>query len=229
MSEEQVNTEEQAPEVKAEDTGLKLNGVFAYKLGMSTVYDADAVAIPVTVLKYEPWFVSQIKTVEKDGYSAIQIASGIKKAKNTLKSEKGHFSKAGFENGAKFVREIRQDIPEGVELGQKVAIDSVVAGDKVQLTSKSKGRGFAGTMKRHDFGGGPASHGSGFKRRPGSIGNRTWPGRVIKGKRMAGHYGDENITVKNVNIVDVIPEENVILVKGPVPGGRNNLVKLMKV
>ncbi|MAF91312.1 MAG: 50S ribosomal protein L3 [Bdellovibrionaceae bacterium] len=229
MSEEQVNTEEQAPEVKAEDTGLKLSGVFAYKLGMSTVYDADAVAIPVTVLKYEPWFVSQIKTVEKDGYSAIQIASGIKKAKNTLKSEKGHFSKAGFENGAKFVREIRQDIPEGVELGQKVAIDSVAAGDKVQLTSKSKGRGFAGTMKRHDFGGGPASHGSGFKRRPGSIGNRTWPGRVIKGKRMAGHYGDENITVKNVNIVDVIPEENVILVKGPVPGGRNNLVKLMKV
>ena len=159
MSEEQVNTEEQAPEVKAEDTGLKLSGVFAYKLGMSTVYDADAVAIPVTVLKYEPWFVSQIKTVEKDGYSAIQIASGIKKAKNTLKSEKGHFSKAGFENGAKFVREIRQDIPEGVELGQKVAIDSVAAGDKVQLTSKSKGRGFAGTMKRHDFGGGPASHG----------------------------------------------------------------------
>lgn len=229
MSEEQVNTEKQAPEVKAEDTGLKLSGVFAYKLGMSTVYDADAVAIPVTVLKYEPWFVSQIKTVEKDGYSAIQIASGIKKAKNTLKSEKGHFSKAGFENGAKFVREIRQDIPEGVELGQKVAIDSVAAGDKVQLTSKSKGRGFAGTMKRHDFGGGPASHGSGFKRRPGSIGNRTWPGRVIKGKRMAGHYGDENITVKNVNIVDVIPEENVILVKGPVPGGRNNLVKLMKV
>tara|TARA_Y100000780_G_scaffold232498_1_gene264696 strand:+ start:42265 stop:42954 length:690 start_codon:yes stop_codon:yes gene_type:complete len=229
VSEEQVNTEEQAPEVKAEDTGLKLSGVFAYKLGMSTVYDADAVAIPVTVLKYEPWFVSQIKTVEKDGYSAIQIASGIKKAKNTLKSEKGHFSKAGFENGAKFVREIRQDIPEGVELGQKVAIDSVAAGDKVQLTSKSKGRGFAGTMKRHDFGGGPASHGSGFKRRPGSIGNRTWPGRVIKGKRMAGHYGDENITVKNVNIVDVIPEENVILVKGPVPGGRNNLVKLMKV
>lgn len=229
MSEEQVNTEEQVAEVQADDQGLKLQGVFAYKLGMSTVYDENAVAIPVTVLKYEPWFVSQIKTVENDGYSAVQIASGIKKAKNTNKAEKGHFAKAGFENGAKMVREVRQDIPEGVALGQKVSIFSLVPGDKVQLTSKSKGRGFAGTMKRHDFGGGPGSHGSGFKRRPGSIGNRTWPGRVIRGKRMAGHYGDENITVKNVSIVDVIPEQNVILVKGPVPGGRNNLVKLMKV
>jgi large subunit ribosomal protein L3 len=229
VSENQENNNEQAEVAETVDTGLKLNGIFAYKLGMSTVYDEDANAVPVTVLKYEPWFVSQIKTEEKDGYTAIQIASGIKKAKNTIKSEKGHFSKAGFENGAKEVVEIRQDIPEGVELGQKVSIESLVAGDKVQLTSKSKGRGFAGTMKRHDFGGGPASHGSGFKRRPGSIGNRTWPGRVIKGKRMAGHFGDENITVKNVQVIDVLSEENVILVKGPVPGGRNNLVKLMKV
>lgn len=229
MSENQENNQEQAEGAGAVDTGLKLNGVFAYKLGMSTVYDENAVAVPVTVLKYEPWFVSQIKTEEKDGYTAVQIASGIKKAKNSNKAEQGHFKKAGFENGAKDVREIRQDIPAGVELGQKVSIESLTPGDMVQLTSKSKGRGFAGVMKRWDFGGGPASHGSGFKRRPGSIGNRTWPGRVIKGKRMAGHYGDENITVKNIKVIDVLTEENVILVKGPVPGGRNNLVKLMKV
>ncbi|MFK8137305.1 MAG: 50S ribosomal protein L3 [Bdellovibrionales bacterium] len=226
MSENEVQQEEQAA---ATDNSVKLSGLFAYKVGMSTVYDADANAIPVTVLRYENWYVSQVKTKENDGYTAVQIASGIKKAKNANKAEAGHFKKANFENAAKDVAEVRQDIPEGIELGQKVSIESLVAGDKVQMTSDSKGRGFAGVMKRHDFGGGPASHGSGFKRRPGSIGNRTWPGRVIRGKRMAGHFGDEAITVKNVKVVDVITDESVILVKGPVPGGRNNLVRLMKV
>lgn len=230
MSENQeVQQEVAVEEAKNTDNSVKLNGLFAYKVGMSTVYSEEGVAMPVTVLRYENMFVSQIKTAENDGYEAVQIASQPKKAKNANKAETGHLKKAGFENGALFVRELRGKLPEGLELGQRVSIETLVAGDSVQLTADSKGRGFAGTIKRHNFSRGPMSHGSGFHRRPGSIGNRTWPGRVIKGKRMAGHFGCETTTVKNVKIVDVIPEENAILVKGPVPGGRNNLVRLMKV
>lgn len=233
MSEEKQQEAVENQEVTAEAAGaasdnVKLNGVYAFKSGMSTIYNEEGVAIPVTVLRYENWYVSQLKTDDNDGYQAVQIACGPKKAKNSNKAEKGHLNKAGFENGAKFVREIRQDIPEGISLGQMVDISSLNAGDKVKLTAKSKGRGFAGTMKRYNFGGGPASHGSGFHRKPGSIGNRTWPGRVLPGKRMAGHYGDETITVKNVKVVGVLPEEQAILVKGPVPGSKNSLVRLMK-
>lgn len=232
MSEE--NTEQQT-EQQAEETrstapeGLKLQGGFATKLGMSSVYSENGEVIPVTVLKYDPWIVTQVKTKEKEGYEAVQIASGPKKAKNSNQAEKGHLKGSGFENGAKFVFEIRQSLPDGVKVGDKVDIDTFSKGDKVRLTSRSKGRGFAGVIKRWGFGGGPAAHGSKFHRQPGSIGNRTWPGRVMPGRKLPGHFGDEKVTVKNVEIVDVIKEDSVLLVKGPVPGARNSLVKMMKV
>ncbi len=207
---------------------IKLNGLFAFKEGMSTIYNEQGEAVPVTVLRYEPWVVSQLKTDEKDGYSAVQIACRPKKAKNSSAAEVGHLKKAGMEVGAAFVREVRQSLPEGVSLGDQVGIDSVTKGDIVKLTGTSKGRGFQGSVRRFNFAGGPATHGSKFHRRPGSSGNRTWPGRVMPGKKFPGHWGDETVTVKNVIVVDVIPGEGVVLVKGPVPGARNSLVKMVR-
>jgi len=209
-------------------SGVKLQGLYAFKEGMTTVYNEKGEAVPVTVLRYEPWVVTQVKTTEKEGYTSVQIGCRPRKAKNTNRAEKGHLKGAGFENGAQFVREIRQALPEGVAVGQKVAIDSLALGDSVKITSTSKGRGFQGSQRRWNFAGGPASHGSKFHRRPGSSGNRTWPGRVMPGKKFPGHWGDETISVKNVKVVGVLPTEGVLLVKGPVPGARNAIVRLAK-
>lgn len=207
---------------------IKLSGLFATKIGMSGIYNENGEYVPVTVLKYEPMVVSQIKTKEKDGYVALQLAARPKRAALSLKSEKGHLKAAGFENGAHMVRELRQDIPEGTQVGSRISIDSFAKGDTVKVTATSKGKGFQGSMRRWNFQGGPAAHGSKFHRQPGSSGNRTWPGRVMPGKKFPGHLGDEVVTVKNCKIVDVRPEDGVLLVKGPVPGGRNTLVKLVK-
>lgn len=229
---ETQETEKQAtPEAQKESSGksVKLGSVFAFKMGMTSVYDDNGEVVPVTVLKYEPWFVSQLKTKEKDGYEAVQVACRAKKAKRASKAEVNRFKAAGFENGAQLVREVRQNLPDGVMVGQRVELESLAKGDNVRLTGTSKGHGFAGVMKRWDFAGGPASHGSGFHRKPGSIGNRTWPGRVIPGKRMAGRWGNDTVTLKSVTVVDVLPDENIVLVRGPVPGSRNSLVQLMKV
>lgn len=222
MSEVAENKNENSAEM------IKLNALYARKVGMSSVYTADGELVPVTVLKMGKWIVSQIKTTETDGYNSIQIASEPKKASRTTKAEKGHLKAAGFENGAKLVKEVRQDNANTFKVGQQIDIQSLQKGDVVKMTATSKGRGFAGSVKRHGFAGGPASHGSKFHRQPGSSGNRTWPGRVMPGKRFPGHLGSDTVTVKNVNVVEVLPEENLILVKGPVPGSRNSLVKLLK-
>lgn len=209
--------------------GVELGGLYAFKVGMSAVFNEQGERIPVTVLKYEQMVVSQLKTVDKDGYAAVQVAFVPSRASQVTNADKKRLTAAGFENGAKFVRELRLDeMPEGLSIGQKIALESLKAGDTVRLTAKSRGRGFSGAVRRWNFNGGPASHGSGFHRKPGSVGNRTWPGRVIPGKKMAGHFGDETVTVKNVEVVNVIPEESVLLVKGAVPGARNSLVRLMK-
>lgn len=224
MSAEAENTTEQ----QQTESDVKLNGLFAFKLGMSTLFE-DGQAIPVTVLKYRPWVVSQVKTQDKDGYSAVQVACGSKRASRTTGAQKSHLNKAGFENGAEFICEFRQDLPEGVEVGQKIDINSLAKGDTIKVTAKSKGRGFAGTMKRYDFGGGPATHGSGTHRRPGSIGNCKEPSRVMPGRKMPGQYGFVNMTTMNLKVVDVDPEEGVLYIKGSVPGSRNTLVKIVKV
>ena len=145
-------------------------------------------------------------------------------------SSQGCTATGALHAGAKFLREVRVDkLPEGVAVGSKVGIDSLKKGDMVKITGLSRGRGFQGPVRRWNFHGGPATHGSGFHRKPGSVGNRTWPGRVMPGKRMAGQWGDETVTIKGMKIVDVIPEENVVLIRGPVPGARNSLIRLMKV
>ncbi len=231
MSEE--NKTENQEEVVAAATEsssdtIKLNSIFAFKKGMSQVYGEDGQVIPVTVLEYKPWVVSQIKRNDTDGYEAVQIAAMPKKAKNSRKSEVGHLKGAGFENGARFVKEVRGDLPEGVQVGQKVLIDSLQKGDKVKLKGKTKGHGFSGVMKRYGHGGGPATHGSGFHRRPGSIGNRTDPGRVMPGRKLPGQYGNKVKSVPHVQVVEVLAEENVLLVKGSVPGARNSIVQLIK-
>lgn len=227
MSEQEVTTQENT-EAVASSSGLKLEGLYAFKMGMMTVYGEDGSVIPVTALKYDPMVVSQVKTKEKDGYEAVQVAFKPKPARTSNAAELALFKKAGFENAAYFAREIRQALPEGVQIGQKVSIDSLEKGASVKMVASSKGRGFTGVMKRHNFGGGPGAHGSKFHRQPGSVGMRTWPGRVLKGRKLPGQFGDEQTTVKHVKIVDVIPSENVILVKGPVPGAMNTLVRLMK-
>lgn len=222
MSEAQ--TETQSPSAE----GVKLNGLYAFKEGMATVYNDKGEAVPVTVLRYETWKVSQIKTQEKDGYSAVQLAAVPKKAKNASGAETQHLKAAGFESGAQYVKELRTEVPADLKLGDALSIDSLAKGDVVKITSTSKGRGFQGSVRRWNFAGGPATHGSKFHRRPGSSGNRTWPGRVMPGKKFPGHWGDETITVKNVVVVDVLPAEGVVLVKGPVPGSKNTLVRLVK-
>lgn len=208
--------------------GVKLNALYAFKLGMATTYDENGDAIPVTLLQYKPMTVSQVKTKQNDGYEAVQVAFAPKSSKRTTKSQAKSLSKAGFAAGAYFVKEVRQALPKDVSVGQLVSIGSLAKGDVVAVQSKSKGRGFQGSVKRHGFAGGPGSHGSKFHRQPGSSGNRTWPGRVMPGKRFPGHMGDAVVTVKNLKIVDVIAEENVLIVKGAIPGAANTLVQVTK-
>ncbi len=206
----------------------KLNGLYAFKEGMSTIYNSNGEAVPVTVLRYEEMVVTQVKSKENDGYCALQLSCCFKDQKKSKKSEIGHFAKAGITGSAKYVKEIRTEAGSDIEIGSVVDIESLVKGEFVNITSTSKGRGFCGSVKRWGVAGGPASHGSKFHRSPGSSGNRTWPGRVMPGKKFPGHWGDETITVKNIQIIDVIPEQNVVLVKGPVPGARNTLVRLLR-
>lgn len=219
---------DEAPKA-APATSVVLEGLYASKLGMSATFDENGVQIPVTVLKLNQWKVTQVKTVAKDGYEAVQVATFGKGDKNVSRSEKGHLKAVGIKKGgASFTRELRQPLPEGVKPGLDVSWESLVKGDKVKLTATSKGRGFSGVLKRWNFAGGPASHGSKFHRQPGSIGNCTFPGRVMAGRKMPGRFGNDTVSVKNVQIVDVQIDEGLILVKGPVPGARNGLVKLMK-
>ncbi|MBY0452892.1 MAG: 50S ribosomal protein L3, partial [Bdellovibrionaceae bacterium] len=167
--------------------GVKLNGLYAFKEGMATVYNEKGEAVPVTVLRYETWKVSQIKTTDKDGYSAVQLAAVPKKSKNASSAEVTRLKAAGFESGAQYVRELRTtEIPEGLKLGDALSIDTLAKGDVVRITSTSKGHGFQGSVRRWNFAGGPATHGSKFHRRPGSSGNRTWPGRVMPGQKFPG-------------------------------------------
>lgn len=221
------NNQETTQEATPSKT-IALNGLYGFKIGMASFYSEQGAQVPVTVLKVKPWTITQIKNQDTDKYEAVQISLLEKAEKNTGAAEKGHLKKAAASKGASFTREIRQALPEGVTLGQEVDVTTFEKGQKIKITAKSKGRGFAGTMKRYNFAGGPAAHGSTFHRQPGSVGNRTWPGRIMPGKKLPGHFGDETITVKNVEIVDVQVEEGLVLVKGPVPGARNGLVRMLK-
>lgn len=214
---------------KQEKSSVSLPGLYAFKMGMTQVVDDKGDMVPCTVLKYEPWIVSELRTTEKNGYNSVQISCRPRKEKLSSKAQQGSLKKSGFKAGAYFSRELRTDNLEGLSLGLSLEIDQCLnKGDVVKATATSKGKGFQGVMKRWNHGGGPASHGSKFHRQPGSSGNRTWPGRIMRNKKYPGHMGDKVITTKNLKIVDVYKEDSLILVAGNVPGAKNALVRLLK-
>jgi large subunit ribosomal protein L3 len=194
------------------------------KVGMTQVWDADNRAIPVTVVRVPTVRVVQVKTPERDGYSALQVTYGTRKASRLTKPEAGHFSRSGVEPGKRLVELRLEDISE-YAVGQEIAVDILVAGDKVDVTAVSKGKGFAGGMKRHNFKGQGASHGNHkHHRAPGSVGACATPSRVFKGTRMAGRMGGEQVTTLNLEVIEADPERQLVLVKGAVPGPRGGLV-----
>jgi len=197
------------------------------KVGMTRIYNEDGDATPVTVLEMQANRISQVKTVETDGYNAIQLTVGVKKASKVNKSASGHFAKASVEAGI-FTSESRVDSVDGYELGSELTVDLFEAGQKVDVTGTTIGKGFAGVLKRYNFAGKDATHGNSINHRtPGSIGQNQTPGRVFKGKKMSGHMGAVRQTTQSLTVVSVDLEKNLMLVKGAVPGARggNVLVK----
>ena len=193
--------------------------LIAKKLGMSQIYDEKGRLIPVTVLQAGPCTVLEKKTVEKHGYSALQLGFGSKKAKNVSKAVKGHVNAAGLdENPPAVIKEFRTAADSEMEVGSILDVSAFETGEFVDVTGKMKGRGFQGVVKRYNFGGGRYSHGGGWKRKPGSIGQCEFPGRVDKGKKLPGQMGNVNRTIQNLEIVKISSEENFIMVKGAVPG-----------
>ena len=201
----------------------RMSGILAKKIGMTQIFE-DGKFIPVTVVEAGPNYVLQKKTVENDGYTAIQLGFDEKKEKNTTKPIMGIFKKAGV-NPQRFVKELRVDSVEGFELGQEIKADVLAEVEYVDITGTSKGKGTSGVMKRHNFSGNRASHGvSRNHRLGGSIGMSSWPGKVLKGKRMAGQYGNATVTVQNLKVVKVDVANNLLLIKGAVPGSKNSYI-----
>lgn len=203
-----------------------INGLLGKKIGMSQVYAADGQRIPVTVLEAGPCTVLQKKTADSDGYESVQVGFGAKSAQRVNKPEMGHFKKVG-QGAFTHIREFKS-LDESPAVGDQVLCDMFKPGDRIDVTGVSKGKGFQGVMKRWGFAGGRASHGSMFKRRPGAIGQSAWPSKVIKGKKMPGQLGNVRVTTQNLIVVDVRPEQNLVLVRGAVPGPKNGLVEIRK-
>ncbi|MCC8046491.1 MAG: 50S ribosomal protein L3 [Clostridiales bacterium] len=199
--------------------------LLATKVGMTQIFDENGLLIPVTVLQAGPCVVTQVKTVAKDGYSAVQVGFVDKREKLVKKPQKGAFDKTGV-SYKRYVREFRLDDAESYEVKQEIKADVFAAGDKVDATAISKGKGFAGVIKRHGQHRGPMAHGSKYHRHAGSNGSSSDPSRVFKGKHMAGRMGGVQVTVQNLEIVRVDAENNLILVKGAVPGPKKALVTL---
>jgi large subunit ribosomal protein L3 len=204
-----------------------IKSIIGRKLEMMQVFAEDGTNIPVTLVEVGPCTVSQIKTPERDGYSALQIAFGTCKPKHINKPLKGHLDKAG-KGYFQVLREVRVEDPGQFQLGQEITVDSFQIGERIDVIGTSKGKGYAGTIKRWGFQRGPDGHGSKNVREPGSTGCATYPGRVIKGKKMPGQKGNKRITTMGLKIVDVRPEDNLLLVKGAIPGSRNGIVFIRK-
>ena len=202
-------------------------GLIGRKIGMTQVFSEDGEVFPVTVIEAGPCTVVNKKTDEKHGYKAIQVGFGSQKESRVLLPLLGQFKKASIPL-CRVLKEFRVDELGGYEVGQKLTVEVFSVGEKVSVTGRSKGRGFAGAVKRWGFWGGPGTHGSMFHRAPGSIGASAYPSRVLKGKKLPGHYGDAQITVRNVEIVEIKPEQNLLLVKGGVPGGRQGIILIKK-
>ena len=203
-------------------------GILGRKLGMTRIFAGDGAAVPVTVIQAGPCTVVQKKTAEKDGYEAIQLGFDTVAERKLTKPEAGHFAKAGT-GLYRELREIRLENAPEMEPGQELTVEMFATGDKVKVTAKSIGKGYQGRMRRWNFAGSKDTHGcEKVHRNNGSIGNNTFPGHVFKGRKMAGHWGNETVTEMGLVIVDVRPADNVILVKGSVPGPKNGLVLIRK-
>ncbi len=199
--------------------------IIGKKIGMTQIFTDNGTVIPVTVVEAGPCYVAQKKTIENDGYEAIQLAYGDIKEKNVPKGRKGHFEKYGVEY-KRVLREFRLEDITAYEPGQEVKADVFEVGDKVDVSGKSKGKGFAGVIKRHGQHIGPMAHGSKYHRSPGSMGASAYPGRVPKGKKLPGQMGNKNVTALNLEIVQVDAENNVLLIKGAIPGPKGSLVSV---
>ncbi len=201
-----------------------IKGIMGRKAGMTRVFDEGRGMIAVTVIQAGPCYVTQVKTADTDGYEAVQI--GFEESSKLNKPERGHLQKKGLPP-LRHLKEIRVGRAADVKVGDRIDVGIFKAGDRVTVTANSKGHGFAGVVKRHGFGGGPKTHGQSDRHRaPGSIGSGTTPGRVLKGTRMAGHQGDERVTVRNLRVVQVDPERNLLTVEGAVPGAVKSLVMI---
>ena len=201
-----------------------MKGILGKKLGMTQIFTAEGIVVPVTVVEATPNVVTQIKTVEKDGYSAIQVGFEDAKEKSLNKPQKGHLAAANVLK--KHLKEFRVDSVEDFTVGQEIKADLFAAGVIIDVTGISKGKGFQGPIKRHGQSRGPESHGSRYHRRPGSMGACSFPGRVFKNKKLAGHMGSVKVTVQNLEVVRVDADKNLILVKGAIPGAKGSVVTL---
>ncbi len=195
------------------------------KIGMTQIFDEEGKVIPVTVIEAGPCVVAQVKSVETDGYNAIQLGFGEVKESKVNRPEKGHFAKANIA-AKKHLREFRVDEVESYKVGDEIKADTFEKGDKIDVQGTSKGKGFQGVIKRHGQSRGPMGHGSMYHRRPGSMGPTSTPGRVFKGKKLPGHMGVQTITIQNLDVVAVDMDKNVILVKGSVPGVKGAILKI---
>ncbi|MBW7865698.1 MAG: 50S ribosomal protein L3 [Candidatus Hydrogenedens sp.] len=200
-----------------------LKGLLGRKLGMTRIFTDEGLWINVTLLEAGPCTVVQRKTADHDGYEAVQVGFGDVREKRCTKPLLTHFKKAGV-SPKRVLREFRIDAADELKPGDEVRTDIFKAGDHVDVSGVSKGKGFQGVMKRHGFGGGPGGHGSNFHRAPGSIGASADPSEVIKGKKLPGQMGNEKITVQNLQVVDVVPEKNLLVVRGAVPGAKGGVV-----
>ena len=204
-----------------------MSALLGKKIGMTNVFSSEGKLVPVTVVQVGPCVVTQIKTNETDGYNALQLGFDEKPVEKLNNPIAGHLKKTG-DKGFRVLREFRTDDAESVKPGATIGIDIFAIGDKVNISGISKGRGFQGTIKRHGFSRGPETHGSRNHRKPGSIGNSAWPGKVFKGKKLPGHMGTNRETVKNLTIVDIKHEDNLLLVKGPLPGFKTGILEVQK-
>lgn len=202
-------------------------GLMGKKLGMTGLFASDGRVIPVTVIQAGPCVVTQIKTQATDGYNALQLGFGEVKPRLVTKPRQGHFRKSG-DACFRHVQEFPVERPEDYSVGQQITLEIFAVGERVDVSGTTKGRGFAGVIKKEGFSGGRTTHGSKCHRIPGSIGSSAWPSRVFKGKGLPGHYGVERQTMQNIEIVDIRPEEHILLVKGAVPGPASGLVAIKK-
>ena len=200
-----------------------INAIYGKKVGMTQLFDEDGQVIPITVIKAEPNKVCQVKTAATDGYEAVQLGFGSIKEKKVNKPMGGHFAKQGVAP-VRYLREVRVEDASEHAIGEEVTVADFAEVKKVDVTGTSKGKGFAGVMRRYNFGGGPGGHGA--QRKPGSLGASSYPSRVFKGVRLPGHMGCDTVTTKNLEVVRVDEDMNLILLKGAVPGGKNGVVRI---